>query len=129
LGIDPTLGCAGGVRHTIGKLLRRATSLFQTSSQSKVWAESYELPKSRESNLGQFQDSSLGVLGLKAIRMWVRWSNAENTIWGRWWLPSSPGRGESSESVLPMVYPNTKGVFEGELTNLWLVLMQDWVTK
>jgi hypothetical protein len=25
--------------------------------------------------------------------------------------------------------PNTKSVFEGELTNLWLVLMQDRVTK
>jgi hypothetical protein len=29
---------------------------------------------------------------------------------GRWWLPSSPGRGESSESVLPVACPNTKRV-------------------
>jgi hypothetical protein len=48
---------------------------------------------------------------------------------GRWWLPPSPGHGESSESVLPVACPNTKGVFEGELTHLWLVLMQDWVTE
>ncbi len=41
----------------------------------------------------------------------------------RWWLPPSLGRGESSESVLPVACPNTKGVFEGELTHLWLVLM------
>jgi len=41
----------------------------------------------------------------------------------------SPGRGESSEFVLPMACPNTKSVSEGELTNLWLVLMQDWITK
>jgi hypothetical protein len=27
---------------------------------------------------------------------------------GRWWLPPSPGRGESSESVLPMACPSTK---------------------
>jgi hypothetical protein len=27
---------------------------------------------------------------------------------GRWWLPPSPGRGESSESVLPVACPNTK---------------------
>jgi hypothetical protein len=27
---------------------------------------------------------------------------------GRWWLPPSPGRGESSESVLPVTCPNTK---------------------
>ncbi len=42
---------------------------------------------------------------------------------GRWWLPPSPGRGESSESVLPVACPNTKSVFKGELTNLWLVLL------
>jgi hypothetical protein len=41
---------------------------------------------------------------------------------GRWWLPSSSGRGESSESKLPVACPNTKGVLECELTNLWLVL-------
>jgi hypothetical protein len=29
---------------------------------------------------------------------------------GRWWLPSSLGRGESSESKLPMACPNTKKV-------------------
>jgi hypothetical protein len=37
---------------------------------------------------------------------------------GRWWLPPSPGRDESSESVLHVVCPNTKGVQECELTNL-----------
>jgi hypothetical protein len=42
---------------------------------------------------------------------------------GRWWLPPSPGRGESSESVLPVVCPNTKNDPEWRLTNLWLVLM------
>jgi len=29
---------------------------------------------------------------------------------GRWWLPLSPSRGESSESKLPMACPNTKKV-------------------
>jgi hypothetical protein len=41
---------------------------------------------------------------------------------GRWWLPPSPGRGESSKSKLPMACPNTKGVPECELIYLWLVL-------
>jgi hypothetical protein len=27
---------------------------------------------------------------------------------GKWWLPLSPGRGESSKSMLPMACPNTK---------------------
>jgi hypothetical protein len=95
LGIDPTSVCADRVRHTVGKLLRRTTRLLQTSSQSEVWAGSYELPKSRESKSAQFQDSSLGVPGIKAIWMRVRQSNAENTIWGKvmaspesgpWWV-------------------------------------------
>jgi hypothetical protein len=37
---------------------------------------------------------------------------------GRWWLPPSPGRGESSEYVLPVACPNTKNGSEGVLTNL-----------
>jgi hypothetical protein len=41
---------------------------------------------------------------------------------GRWWLPPNPGRGESSESKLPVACPNTKGVSQCELTHLWLVL-------
>jgi hypothetical protein len=42
---------------------------------------------------------------------------------GRWWLPPSPGCGESNESVLPMACPNTKSDPECGLTTLWLVLM------
>jgi hypothetical protein len=37
---------------------------------------------------------------------------------GRWWLSSSSGRGESNESMLPVVCPNTKNDFEYDLTNL-----------
>jgi hypothetical protein len=37
---------------------------------------------------------------------------------GRWWLPSNPGRGESSESVLVVICPNTKSDSECELINL-----------
>jgi hypothetical protein len=41
---------------------------------------------------------------------------------GRWWLPPSPGRGESSESKCPWLVPTSKGVPKCELTLLWLVL-------
>jgi hypothetical protein len=44
---------------------------------------------------------------------------------GRWWLPLSPGHGESSESKCPWLVPTPKGVFECELTFLWLVLDVD----
>jgi len=93
--IDPTPMCTDGGRHTIGKLLRRGTSLLQTSSQSEVWAGNYELPKSRDSKPGQFWDSSLGVPGIKTIWMQVRRNNVENIIWGKvvaspesgpWWV-------------------------------------------
>jgi hypothetical protein len=44
---------------------------------------------------------------------------------GRWWLPPSPGRGESSESKCPWLVPTPKGVPKCELTLLWLVLDVD----
>jgi len=109
-GIDPIPVRADGVRDTVGKLLRRATSLLWTSSQFEVWAGSYEFPKSLESKLGQFWDSSLGVPGIKAIWMQVPWSNAENTIWGKvvaspesgpWWVKWVQGR--------PWLVPTPKG--------------------
>jgi hypothetical protein len=91
---DPSV-CRWSARHTIGKLSRRATRLFQTSSQSELGAKSYERPKSQESKLGQFWDSTLGVPGKNAIWMQVRRWDAENTIWGKvvaspksgpWWV-------------------------------------------
>jgi len=44
---------------------------------------------------------------------------------GRWWLPPSPGRGESSSPSYPWLVPTPKGVPECELTLLWLVLDAD----
>jgi hypothetical protein len=44
---------------------------------------------------------------------------------GRWWLPPSPGRGESSVSKCPWLVSTPKGVPECELTLLWLVLDAD----
>jgi len=44
---------------------------------------------------------------------------------GRWWLPPSLGRDESSESKCPWLVPTPKGVPECELTLLWLVLDAD----
>ncbi len=44
---------------------------------------------------------------------------------GRWWLPPSLGRGESSVSKCPWLVPTPRGVPECELTLLWLVLDVD----
>ncbi len=109
-GIDPIPVCVDEVRYTVGKLLRRATSLLQTSSQSEAWAGSCESPKSWESKLGQFRDSFLGVPGIKAIWMQVPRSNVENTIWGKvvaspesgpWWVKWVQG--------CPCLVPTPKG--------------------
>jgi len=40
----------------------------------------------------------------------------------RWWLPPSPGRGESSESKVTRGLPQHQKGAEWVLTNLWLVL-------
>jgi len=58
---------ADGVRHTIGKLSTRATTSLWTSFSLEVCLQSYGAPNLRESQLWQFRDSHLGVLGQKAI--------------------------------------------------------------
>jgi hypothetical protein len=74
--------------------------------------------KSRESKPRQFRDSTLGVPRQKPFGCGCDGVTQIILYGGRWWLPPSPGHGESSESVLPVVYPNTKSVSEGVLTNL-----------
>ncbi len=100
-GIDPIPTCDGGVQHGVRKLLRRVTILVETLSQSEVGARSYDGPKSRESKPGQFRDSTLGVSRQKATWLWARWSNAEDTVWGKvvaspepgpWWVKWVQGR-------------------------------------
>jgi hypothetical protein len=111
------------------KSLDQSYTLLQTSSQSEVWAGSYELPKSRESKPGQFRNSFLGVLGQKPFGCSLCGQTQRILYGGRWWLPLSLGRSESSESVLPVSCPNAKSDQEGILTNLWLVLTQDRVAN
>jgi hypothetical protein len=90
-GIDLFPTSAAKVRHGVEKLSTRATSLVQSSSQSKFEARRYERPKSRESKPGQFQDSSLGVPGKRAIWMKPPRGAVENTIRGK--VVASPKSG------------------------------------
>jgi hypothetical protein len=46
--------CIGVVQHTVGKLLTRATTLFQTSLQSKVYTQSYGPQSCGNPNFGNF---------------------------------------------------------------------------
>jgi hypothetical protein len=88
----------GGMPHIVGKLSTRATTLFWTSSQLKVYRESYGPPKLRESQVWEFQDSHLGVSKQNVICMMVPWPTTKYTIRGRWWLPPSLSRDNSYES-------------------------------
>ncbi len=59
--------------------------------QSEVYTHSYGAPKLRESQLWQFRDSHVGVLGQKAIWMWPLWAAIEYTIKGK--VVASPKSG------------------------------------
>jgi len=87
--------CAGGVRHIVEKLSTRDIILLQTSYWLEVWKQNYGPPKSCESQLWEFRDSQLGVLGQNAIWMLVPKSAIEYIIRGKvvaspksepWWV-------------------------------------------
>ncbi len=88
------------MQHIVGKLLMRDTILFWTSSQLEVCIKHYGPPKSQESLFREFWDSQLGSLRTK----WHLCASPlarhrEYHKGGRWWLPPSPGRGGSYESM------------------------------
>jgi hypothetical protein len=64
--IEPIYLVVGGVRHTVGKLLTRATTLLQIASRSKVFSQSYGASKLWESRLAQFRDFHSRVPGEKS---------------------------------------------------------------
>jgi hypothetical protein len=57
VGNRPLLDVCSKVRHGVGKLSKRATTLVQTSSRSELGARSYGSPKSRDSKPRQFWDN------------------------------------------------------------------------
>jgi hypothetical protein len=121
-----TLVRVGRVRHTVGKLSRRDTSLLQTSSRSEVEARSYECPKSWESKPGQFQDSP-GTKGHLDVAP-VEWRRVYYMGEGGG-FPRVRAVMNQMSSKLPMACPSTKGVPECELTNLLVGLMQVRVSE
>jgi hypothetical protein len=64
--IDPIYLAVDNVRHTIGNLLIRATTLLEIAPRSEVCLQSYGVPKLRESPLAPFRDSHSGVSGEKS---------------------------------------------------------------
>jgi hypothetical protein len=94
-GTDLISSRAGNVRHIVGELSTRVTTLLETSLQLEVCTRSYVPPKLRESQLWEFQDSHLGVPKQKAIWMWPPWRGTKYIIRGKvvvspksgpWWI-------------------------------------------
>jgi hypothetical protein len=91
----PISSHVGGVKHIVGKLSMRATTLLKISPQSKVYTQSYEPRKLQESQFWEFQDSHLGVSEQNGIWVLAPWLSIKNTIWGKvvaspksgpWWV-------------------------------------------
>ncbi len=81
--------------HTIEKLLIRVTTWLQTSSQSKLFTQSYRPSKSWESRLWEFRNSHLQIPGQIDIRVLVLWPGIMYPIrgkvvafpkFGSWWV-------------------------------------------
>jgi hypothetical protein len=81
--------------HIVKKISTKTTTFLQTSSQSEVYMESYGLPKLWESQLWEFRDFQLGILGQNDIWALVSWPNTKYVIRGKvvpslkfrpWWV-------------------------------------------
>ncbi len=72
--------------------------MVQTSSRLDSAVGSYELPKSRDSNRDNFETQTWESREKEPFGCSLGGEVQRILYGGRWWLPPSPGRGESSES-------------------------------
>jgi len=113
------------VRHGVGKISTRDTTLVDTSSRSDLAVGSYELPKSRDSTRDNFGTSTWESREKEPFGCSLNGASQRILYGGRWWLPPSPGRGVSCGPKCPWLVSTPKGVPECELTTLWFVLDAD----
>jgi hypothetical protein len=83
----------GDVQHDIGKVLRRDTTLVQTSSRSEVCTKSYSPAKLRTLSLGDFETPIWESRDKKPFRCHSHEVVQSILYGGRWWLPPSSGHG------------------------------------
>jgi hypothetical protein len=110
------------VRHAVGKLLTKATTLVQTSFRSKFGARVMSVQSPGNPNRDSFETPLWESREKKPFGCGCGGKLQKILYGGRWWFPPNPGRAESSESKCPWLIPTPKGVPECELTLLWLVL-------
>jgi hypothetical protein len=100
------------VRHGIGKISTRATTLIETLSRSDSTVGSYERPKFQESNRDNFGTPFQESREFVPFGCSLHYELQRILYGGRWWLPPSPGRGEFCVSKCPWLVPTPKGVPE-----------------
>jgi len=130
VGNRPNSGaCRGSATHR-WKALEESYSFGLDLVPIQVRARSYERPKSQESKLGQFRDSTLEVPRKRAIWMQVRWRSAKNTIWGKvvaslesgpWWVKWVQCR--------PWLVPTPKGCIMSSNQLVGWIWMQNCVIE
>jgi len=90
-GIDPIYLATENLRHTIGNLSMRATTLLQTALRSEVYLQNYGAPKLRESRWRNFGTPTRKSQERKTIWMWASWRGPKYTIKGK--VVASPKSG------------------------------------
>jgi hypothetical protein len=123
-GIDLFPTSDSSVQHGVGKISTRATTLVQTSLRLDSTVGSYGRSKFWESswdNFGTpFRESQQNV----PFGCSLHYELQRILHGGRWWLPPSPGRGESCVSKCPSLVPTPKGVPNAKLTSCGWFWMQ-----
>jgi hypothetical protein len=95
--------------------------LVWTSSRSNSTVGSYEFPKSRDSNRDNFETPTWESWEKESFGYSLGGALQRILYGGRWWLPLSPGRGESCGPKCPWLVPTPKGVPECETNPMWFV--------
>jgi hypothetical protein len=113
------------VRHGVGKISTRATTLVQTLSRFNSAVGSYGGSKFRESRRDNFGTPFRESQEFVPFGCSLHDQPQRILYGGRWWLPSSPGRGESCVSKRPWQIPTPKGVPNAKLTRFGWFLDAD----
>jgi hypothetical protein len=81
--------------YIIGKLLKRRCLKWVHMNHLDTWVTNYGQKKGWQSQLWEFWNSHLGILGKNVICMWVSWKGTKYTIRGKvmaspkfgpWWI-------------------------------------------
>jgi hypothetical protein len=105
------------VQHSVEKISTRATTLVQTSLRSDFAVGSYGCLKFRESSRDNFRTPFRESQEFVPFGCSLHCELQIILYGGRWWLPPSPGRGESCVSKCPGLVPTPKGVPNVKLTS------------